>query len=218
MSKIFLVVVLILAALGGYVVYNVFRDRPVDNLCTEVLPHDQRVGLKMDTTGDKTIKVDFGGQRSSPSGASPQQIELFIRCLETTRKVVVENGVRLPLEPVGQLANRWQREQGLKIRLMSGKNDEALNNLGFGPAAGVKEGVVRDWCSPQKAGACVVCDPAQPGAQDVEVVVRLRDKAPVVKARYGDKWPVPPPGTKLEPWQLVDRNGERFYYECKPGK
>jgi hypothetical protein len=35
---------------------------------------------------------------------------------------------------------------------MPGRNNEALNNLAIGPAAGLKEDIVRAWCSPQQPG------------------------------------------------------------------
>src|SRR5262249_9757741 len=88
------------------------------------------------------------------------------------------------------------------------------NNVGIGPAVGPKESVIADWCSPQKAGACVTCEPELPTADTVEVLVRLRDGAPVTKRQLDGTWPIPPPGVRSDPWQLVNEKGERFYYEC----
>jgi hypothetical protein len=126
-----------------------------------------------------------------------------------------KNGVRIRLEPVGQLANRWRREPGLQLRLMPGSNNEGLNNIRIGPAAGQKEDIVRAWCSQEEAGDCISCEPAQPTADTVEVLVRLRDNAPLEKRQLDGVWPVPQPGVQSEPWQIVNAKGERFYYECK---
>jgi len=160
--------------------------------------------------------MDLGGQKGVPTGATPQQIEQFVKCLELSQnvKVTVENGVRLSLEPVGQVANRWKRESGLRLTLMPGANEDVLNNLRIGPSVGRKEDIIRTWCSDREAGACVKCDPDQPSA-DAEVLVHLRDSPPVEKQKLPGIWPVPQPGATLEPWQLVNNKGERFYYECK---
>jgi hypothetical protein len=172
--------------------------------------------MKFERGKDGTTVLDLSGQKGVQTGATPEQTEAFVKCLEVTKniKVIVENAVRLPLEPVGQVANRWSRESGLKLRLMPGSNNEALNNIRIGPATGRKEDVVRDWCS-QQAGACVSCEPSQPTADTVEVLVRLRNNPPLEKRRLDGVWPVPGPGIQSEPWQIVNAKGERFYYECK---
>ena len=214
MTKLIISVV-IAAVLVGVLWYTIFRDPPIDTLCAEVLPRDQRAGVKLGVLSDGAISIDMSGQRGVQGGASPQQIEGFIKCLEATRKVVVDSGVRLPLEPVGQVADRWMREPGPKLRLLPGHNDSALNNLRIGPAAGPKEAVLREWCSQKQAGACVVCDPPEPKVDTVEVLVRLRDKAPVERRRLDGTWPIPAPNAKPAPWQIVNQKGERFYYECR---
>ena len=202
-------------ALAGVVAYFVYRPEDIQTLCVEVLPRNQRVGVKLSVKRDGTIDADLGGQRGTDSGASPPQIEQFIKCLETTRRVTVENGVRLPLEPIGQVANRWAREGGLKLRLLPGSNPEVLNNIRIGPAAGPKDRVVRNWCGAAQAENCVRCAPPQPDADTVEVVLELKHGAVVEKKQLDGTWPVPPPGSKGEPWQLVDEKGERFFYECR---
>jgi len=200
-----------------FLIWQVFREpSDLSNACLDVLPQDKRVGMKFERGKDGSTVLDFAGQKGVQTGATPQQAEAFIKCLEATKniKVTVENAVRLPLEPVGQVANRWSRESGLKLRLMPGSNNEALNNLRIGPATGRKEDVVRDWCS-QQAGACVSCEPSQPTADTVEVLVRLRDNPPLEKRQLDGTWAVPAPGIQSEPWQIVNAKGERFYYECK---
>jgi hypothetical protein len=201
-------------ALGWYLIGKVF-DRPNDllNACAQALPQDQRIGLKIEPRGNNGISIDLGG--SKQTGATPEQIEQIVKCYELTKKtVIIENGVRIPLEPLGQVANRWQREAGLKLVLMPGENNEVLNNLRIGPATGHKEDVVRMWCDKEHAGSCVSCEPDQP-SDDSQVLVRLRKDAPIEKTRLPGTWPAPQTGIETEPWQLVNKQGERFYYECK---
>src|SRR5579864_7939559 len=213
----FVSVVIAAVILGRDMISRVFSP-PVNlqNACVQALPQNQRVGIKVEQKNDGSITMYVAGQQGVQAGATPQQMEQFVKCLElvTGAKVTVENGVRLTLEPVGQVANVWQREKGVKLLLMPGDNDEALNNLRIGPAAGLKEDVIRSWCSKEQTGACVSCDPNHPTA-DSEVVIHLRQNAPLEKLRLSGTWPVAPQGTKLEPWQLVNSKGERFYYECK---
>src|SRR5437899_2873699 len=112
---------LVCGALGGFLIYEVFRDPDISKVCLEVLPQDKRVGIRIEQLRKDQLKIDLSGQRGVQAGATPQQIDAFVRCLEVTgKKVTIENGVRIPLEPVGQLANRWRRELGLQLRLMPG--------------------------------------------------------------------------------------------------
>lgn len=216
-SPVLIVGLLIFAVLAAYVVYQVFREPDFSKLCLEVLPQDKRVGIKIEKSSGGELKIDLAGQRVVQTGATPEQIEAFVKCIEATiqAKVKIENGVRLPLEPMGQVANRWRREPGLQLRLMPGRYDEILNNIRVGPATGLKEDVIRAWCSQERAGACVSCEPDQPTADTVEVLVWLRDNAPVEKRQLDGVWPVPQPGVQSDPWQIVNAKGERFYYECK---
>jgi hypothetical protein len=208
---------LIIMGLGIYLINQVFRKPDtLSELCLEVLPQNKRVGLKMEYR-DRQVTIDLSGQRGDKEGATPEQIEGFVKCIEITTKASVRivNGVRLPLEPVGQVANRWRREPGVKLRLMPGSNNEALNNIRIGPATGLKEDIIREWCTQENAGACVICEPHNPTADTVEVLVWLRDNAPLEKRQLDGVWPAPQPGTQSEPWQSVNAKGERFYYECK---
>jgi len=123
--------------------------------------------------------------------------------------------VSLSPQPVGQVADLWKADSRLRLRLMPGIRDDVLNNLRIGPDAGPKEIVIRDWCSAKYAGRCVTCDPSEPTSDTFEVLVRLKKAARVEKSKMDGRWPVPQPGIKLEPWQLVNSRGDRFYYECK---
>lgn len=61
----------------------------------------------------------------------------------------------------------------------------------------------------------MICDPLEPKADTVEVLVRLRDNAPVERRKLDGTWATPGPNAKPEPWQIVNQSGERFYYECR---
>jgi hypothetical protein len=200
-----------------YLTKNIFKDP--DNLpmiCAQMLPQNQRVGMSFEPVGKGLLKIHFDGQRGVATGATPEQMEKVVSCIERVQgRVVIDNGVRLPLEPVGQVANRWGRESGLHLRLLPGSNDEALDNLRIGPAVGLKETVITDWCSPQQAGSCVTCEPSNPTKETNEVLVRLREGAPADKRQLDGLSPIPPPGVTPEPWQIVNQKGQRFYYECK---
>lgn len=209
---------LIVAGIGAYVANSVFSESdPIAKLCTQILPQEKRFGMKGKLIGSSGIEIDLQGLRDTKSGADPAQIEGFLECirLRLNREPQVVNGVRVPLEPVGQFANRLKRESGTKLTLMPGANDEILQNLRIGPGAGPKETIITDWCSLGKAGACVTCEPDNPATSAVEVIVRLRQNPPVEKKMLPGKVPPPSAGIKLEPWQLVDSEGNRFYYECK---
>src|SRR5947208_7570015 len=123
-SKVIIVGIIVLGFVAAYLISFVFRDAdPLANVCLEVLPKNQRVGMKFEKQPD-VIKIDLSGQRGVETGATPEQMEGFVKCLEVASraKVTVEDGVRLSLEPVGQVANRWKRESGIHLRLLPGSN------------------------------------------------------------------------------------------------
>jgi pimeloyl-ACP methyl ester carboxylesterase len=138
--------------------------------------------------------------------------ELLIEFYEKFTKPLTVN---LSPQPIGQVANLWKGDSRLRLRLMPGKKYGVLNNLLIGPASGTKLELIREWCSQNQARGCVNCDPHEQAVDTVEVQVWLKDTARVEKRQFQGQWPVPQPGMKLEPWQLVNPRGERFYYECK---
>lgn len=208
----------LLAAVLAYFIYEFTKP---GHPCLEALPRDQSVGIKVETLKGGLFNLDLKGQRGSKTGASPEQLEFLVKCIEAAKAgniVSISDGVRLPLEPVGQVANRWQRESGVKLRLMPGGNDDILNNLRIGPATGLKENVIGHWCSNAQAGNCVTCEPNDPKADTTEVLVRLRANPPAEKQQLSSGWAVPTAKAPSEPWQLVDNKGTRHYYECtRPG-
>lgn len=195
-------------------------------ICVALLPEDRQGGFNFKGDKEGAIEVNVTGERHKPTDASPEQIAAFVTCVENRgRKIKIENGVRLPLEPVGQVANRWNREQGLHIRLLPSDPPEILPNLAIGPVVDTKVNVLLDWCGPEQAGACVTCKPPDFDESFTEVVVELRTDAKVTRKQMDGTWPVATldpetnqPTATAEPWQLVDASGRRFYYECQRGQ
>src|SRR5215471_5034062 len=90
------------AVVAVVLIVNVFGPTPVDQLCTEIIPKDQRVGIKIDKSKEQ-IKVSFSGERTVDKSISPEQQASFLRCLElqTKARVVVESGISIGLAPIG---------------------------------------------------------------------------------------------------------------------
>jgi hypothetical protein len=223
MSRTIYGVIAFLIFAGFAIVWFFPRLRPPENevlaLCSGVLPHNENLGLKFGSK-DNQIDIDIGAVRSVDSTATAAHLDAFIKCLEAAGKEVkVVNGVTLPIEPIGQVANRWEHENGLKIALLPGINPEIINNLRIGPAAGTKFEVMRAWCSPAQAGNCVICEPNDLQDSTPQVIVRLRaDNSPVDKVQMPGTWQAPQQGIPNAAWQIVDAQGRRFFYECQRKK
>jgi hypothetical protein len=207
------IIILGLGIVFGVVAYFVFRPTP-DSVCLSLLPQKASAGFTVD---GKTINVNIGALQES-SGANPEQALSFIECLKRSNPeatVQSSNGVIIPREPIGQLSDAWNKEQGLRIALepnpASPEDNRVLQNLAIGPAAGTKSAVVKNWCT-AIAQACVTCDP--PDVSQNEVVVRLKDKAPVERRQMSGRYP-PSPSNPHQPWEDVNEKGERYYYECQ---
>ena len=191
-------------------------------ICLAVLPQERKGGFTLSVSDKGAVDVDVSGERDTAVDASSEQLDAFVACLkERGRQVTISNGVRIPLEPVGQVANRWSRESGLKLNLLPGVNEEVLQNLRIGPAVGSKSVVISDWCGPEIAGSCVTCDPKSPDDSTTEVVIELKPKSTFTRKQMAGIWAAPildsetgeqvSPG---EPWRLVDKDGKRYFYQC----
>jgi len=222
-------VVVVLAALYAVWIFVVTPPKPTPDPiianCAAVLPQNARLGTKVAIDKDNNATLDFGGESAQSVGASPEAIAAFIACIEKAikGKVLVKDGVRLPLEPIGQVADRWKAGEGVKLRLSSGGNSEVLQNLRIGPAIGLsREDVIREWCMQNQQAGCIRCDPSAVPDGIPEVLIGLMPNAPVKKiAMDGDPWPknVTDPQTgkpvnDFKSFELIDENGVRYYYEC----
>jgi hypothetical protein len=229
------VVVLGLAVIAAFmwVSFRLFPEPPKPPqdpeilACLAIVPQTAKLGIDFKSTGTNEIVLTPSASRESAVGIDPKVAELVVKCLQDRgRSIKFDDVVRLPLEPVGQTANRWKRESGgPALRLVAGANDppDVLYNLQIGPAVGQKAQVIRSWCGAGEAGACVTCSPAEFQDNIPEVVVRLRESPPVVREQLEGNWAVPAldqagKPTGLEPWQLVDAQGKRSFFACKRGK
>lgn len=206
-------------AIGGVVatiaIFRIYTPTPEEVVaCQHLLPSNRQVGLGATTGTGGLLNFDLKALQES-TGATPDQASAFLDCVGKLKSIQVTNGVNFPLQPLGQVANQWMRDSNdLRLTLMPGINDAILNNLRIGPAAGTKWAVTKDWCGPKIAGRCVECNPSAPDEKTAYVQITLRPDAPVERKQMAGKWPIAPPGTSYEPWQLVDQAGNRFLYEC----
>jgi hypothetical protein len=191
------------------------RPLPEVVICEKIVPGSTSVGLKLGRAKDGGTDVGFDGSVTKTE-AKGETLHAFLECLgkqNPQKQVNLIGGVDLPkLEPIGEVADHWKEDADLTVSLMPGADNAVLNNLRIGPAAGTKADVVGAWCS--GASACVKCTPSNPNGQTHNVEVELLPNAPVEKKLMPGKWPLPPAGGMLKPWQLVDQNGDRSFYRC----
>ncbi|MER9591950.1 hypothetical protein NKI94_24510 [Mesorhizobium australicum] len=212
-----IVVVCIAAVVIITVVYRVVQPPvPIDDrvrACYAVIPADRQAGLHLDYkpgTNTATLAVEAEEMHKSPT---KEQLDTFIQCLHVFIKDVRLATASQPVAPLGEVADHWSAsgQVGLKLTLMPGSNNEVLNNLRFGPASGNKSDIVAAWC--KGTTACVKCDPPEPTSQTLEVLVTLLPGGHTKKVQMAGSWEAP---KQAKPWQLVDRKGRRFFYECEP--
>ncbi|WP_425404227.1 hypothetical protein [Hwanghaeella sp.] len=207
-------IILSLALLvGAFIAWLVLRDScEQDKIvcdCAVVLGAKKVGGVKVETGKDGKANVDVGAVLESSTNVAAVQVEAWTNCLEQRGKAHrIVNGVSLPAEPIGQVANRWKREQGLQIDLGSTSN-KILQNLKIGPTAGPKSSVIQSWCTGE-AGSCITCEPTNWQDAGVQVSVRLKANAPVEKTVMSENWSP----LASEPWQIVDEQGTRYFYRC----
>lgn len=121
------------------------------------------------------------------------------------------------MEPIGQLANRWRKEPGLQVKLVTPDTQSILilNNLKIGPTnkAQTKSELLDAWCSAN--AACVSCQPAQVSEEATEVEVGLRPQAPTEELVYQELAGAPKADGSYEAWQYVKDDRKRYYFSCK---
>lgn len=219
----FLVALVVLLAFGTLALYRLFPETdPLIEACKALLPNETQSQIKVKLVGDQSVELDMSRIAKASGGGSSEAIAGFLSCIrqKTDRAVVVVDGVYIKdAVPAGEVADQWrstqERERTFRplFTLMPGGNDHVLNNLRFGAAAGPAATVIGEWCSNQ-AAPCVTCEPVTPNKNTINVLVRLRPEANVVKQRLPGTWPTPRPGEPVPPWQIVDASGTRYFYEC----
>ena len=220
-----LFVILVVGLIGAYIVYT-NRPPPTDPkfaACYAVVPVDRQAGFKfaVDSTGKGTVSLDdhYSAAKQPNSG----QLDAFISCLDKiigADNLALDGIVRNPAEPIGQVANRWAREAGLKLAILP-TADRSVNLLKIGPFTGRKSDLIKLWC--KENSRCVSCDPTAPDSGTTQVTVELKPEAPLRRVEMpsvsGAPWPIPAvdPTTGLpqqEPWQDVDTTGRRYFLQC----
>lgn len=229
-QKVLALVILALLVVSVVVFYLVIPPSPKYDerfgACYALVPDERKAGLAVEYETDGAAVVGLKTEIAKANQPTPEQLAAFIQCMDKilgADKVQLSNLVRLPHEPLGQVANRWARETGIKLALVPSVA-ASVNLLRIGPTVGTKAEVLTQWCA--ALSACVSCDPAAPTDDTPQVAVSLRPDAPALRtvempSASGDPWPIPPkdPATgasKAEPWQDIDNKGRRYYRECTP--
>jgi hypothetical protein len=213
-----------LLALIAFIVWSFARD-PVDMLsyCGRLIPGERSSSFTIERTADGVpiISADISIAQDTKDAAI---LEKLIECVRKSEPVVVQD-VLAPSEPLGQIANRWNRDGPISLRLDGSDKNQALrlNNLRMSQkyvassnaasTARAHASIVSAWC--KENAACLSCDPTSPSAGDKEITVRLTPGAPLVEATYpGGPW-TPRSDGSFEPWQYVKPDGSRYVFECK---
>lgn len=194
--------------------------RPKDGLvdaCVQALPGTEGLTSAVELSGDRwKFDVKAGRDRA---GATPELLEKFTDCLRAAAEargtsIVIVNGVDIPKPlPIGQVADQWSDDKGGFYVDLRPSDQESVQNLRIGPAAAPKPVVIAAWC--QENADCVSCDSRNVSNDRGTVVVALKDKAPMKKVLMSEGWPVPNAKATPRPWQLVDSDGRRYFYECR---
>lgn len=228
---------LAVVAVAGFAYYLVFIDDtslceadPQVCPCLRIIPENKNFGITYETDDNGRVsKVNFGGEKARDGDPSGALVETYVSCLKELRQdIELVNYTRIDTSPVGQVANQWTRQPGIRLNLRPADAEEAqvLNNLQIGPISGLKWQVVEQWCSQGMMGRCVSCSPSAPDRETVAVEVRLRSAAPLRRDFWSDGWPKnvavqdPEDPARMKPlnqykdWELVDETGKRYLYAC----
>lgn len=201
--------------------------------CYRLLPETRAGGVSVKFDKEGIAEIVLGGEWEGGKDPKSEQLKAFQVCVNEALNmpVRIRDGATIDLEPLGQVADRWKSESGLKLTLMPGPKEEVLQNLRIGPLVGLKPDMISEWCGGAVAGTCVSCEPDTPTMDTPAVIIRLRSEAPAIRAQMPGNWPpvvIDPetgklklkadgqPVTPFKPWQLVDAEGRRFFYECRP--
>ena len=207
---------------AAVVLIVLIRTPPSDDpltICRELIPKDETAGFKLESEGAGKIKVDIGQASSTQERDTKETAEIIGKITDCAEKmhrdVTVVGGVNLPEEPLGEVADRWNDEQGLHVdlRATDEHQQEFLNNLRVPPSAGTKAQVIQSFC--HENASCIDCSPMPLDQDSSHVTISLKTDAKLAKVpMIKQPWPVPNPGTKLSPWQLVDPQGKRWVFQC----
>lgn len=210
-------------ALIAFVVWR-FTKEPDDMLsfCGRLIPGEKASSFKIEKSSDG-VPIISASASSAQDTKDALVLEKLISCPKIAEPVVVQD-ISAPAEPLGQIANRWNRDGPIAIRLDLSNSSRALqlNNLRmsqkyvFGVeksgAAKAHATILSSWCA--ENSRCLVCQPTNPKAGDSEIVLRLKADAPLLEAVYpGGPW-TPKDDGSYEPWQYV-KAGTRYVFVCQ---
>ena len=220
-----MVLLFIVAAVGVILILRVFSDNdPCDNeysICCQIIPPNRRVGINLAYTKSGGVDAHLEGTTGQPDAPTEAQLDAFRACIRE-KGTVSTNIVSIPQEPLGQVRNRWSREQDPPNLAWPPRDDSRLNLLRIGEATGTKVDIVARWC--RNNSSCVKCDPIEPNLDTQTVHVSLRPDAKLkreeMSSTNGAPWPVPPKDEDGNPiaeaWQDIDDDGTRYFLVCQP--
>ena len=193
------------------------KDDPAVCPCLKLLQSNKQIDFTAEVGANGEIsKITFNQSKDRSNDPTPELADKFVECLVKVRKPIeVINFARIDTAPVGQIANIWSRQTGFKINLRTRNDKETpvINNLQIGPTSGAKWDIVERWCGQDAMGMCVECSELSPDQDTVAVEVRLRKGAPLQREFWTKGWSTE---GEREPWQLLDEDGSRYLYACRP--
>ena len=193
------------------------KDDPAVCPCLKLLQSNKQIDFTAEVGANGEIsKITFNQSKDRSNDPPPELADKLVECLVKVRKPIeVINFARIDTAPLGQIANIWSRQTGFKINLRTRNDKETpvINNLQIGPTSGVKWDIVERWCGQDAMGMCVECGELSPDQDTVAVEVRLRKGAPLQREFWTKGWSTE---GEREPWQLLDEDGSRYLYACRP--
>ena len=165
-------------------------------------------------SGD-SMSAHFGGKEVIVGAANADTLKLVMDCLRDAYDRAGIEDDYITTEPVqlGLVADQWTGGEVGMTLLEPADTDlrDRLMNLAFGPAAGLRDEIMADWC--ETNAACVEC--AQGGAA---WTVKAREGAVFEKLFLGT---APLSGDRQKPFQLVEADpanpegpGRRVIFVC----
>ena len=121
--------------------------------CLAIIEKDKNFTFKIQSDPKTGFAngIEFSVGKTRMASTSPELVTKFVECLNSTRKPIEfidVNYVRLTRSPLGQIADLWSLQNGLKILLnwRDQKEKKIINNLKIGGESGIKWQILAAWC------------------------------------------------------------------------